>query len=147
MCNPYGYISTRIFDSLDRLTDRLLRRAEYFRHEPGLFIAPVYAYTGTSPTATGQIITGGTNVAVVSAVPSTSITSTLALVAVAGMVTIAVPTFSRSSTPNLPTSVPTLASNSISSSSSDPPEICGTTPKRRQPGLNYHRHHRHLSHR
>ena len=51
---------------------------------------------------------------------------------------------SRSSTPHLPTSVPPVASNSMPSSGSDPdpPENCG----RRQPGLNYDRHHRRLSH-
>ena len=41
------------------------------------FISPVYAYTGTSPSATGQIVTGQTNVvAVTSTIHTTSSTPT-----------------------------------------------------------------------
>ena len=128
-------------------------------------IAPVYAYTGTSPTATGQIVTGQNNVVAASSVPTTSSTPTppkpisisskghnvAAVVSTTSAATgvtptISVPTLSHSSTPHLPTSVSPAAAKSISSSSSDSdPETCGTTPKRRQLGLDYHRHHRRLS--
>ena len=138
-------------------------------------IAPVYAYTGTSPTATGQIVTGQANVVAASSVPTTSSTPTppkpssssskvhnvAAVISTTSPATgptptiqtpsppttISVPTLSHSST-HLPTLVSPAAAKSISSSSSDsdPLETCGTAPKRRQLGLDYHRHHRRLSH-
>jgi hypothetical protein len=113
-------------------------------------IAPVYAYTGTSPSATGQVVTGQTNVvAVVSVVPpkpsSSSTTNGHNAVAVIPS-TVATPTIPASIPP--PTTALPAAAKSISSSNSDsdPPEACGTAPKRRQLGLDYHRHHRRLSH-
>jgi hypothetical protein len=122
-------------------------------------IAPVYAYTGTSPSATGHIVTStktsstptppkprsssskGHNVAVV--VP----TSTASTDPTPGIQTPSLPTLSLP-TPQLPTSVSPAAANSTpsSTSDSDPPETCGTTPRRRQSGLDYRRHHRRLSH-
>ena len=116
----------------------------------------MFAYTGASPTATGQIVTGENNiVAVVSAVPTHSSTPNPptppkpSSSSSNGHKVVAVPAVSHSSTPHLASSVPPVASNPIPPSSSDPepPEDCGTTtPKRRQSGLDYHRHHRRLSH-
>ena len=126
-------------------------------------IAPVYAYTGASPTATGQIVTTKqTNVvAVVSVVPTTSSTPTPPKPSGSSSnnnnnnghkVAVAIPTSSSVSvtvTPTLPhstqlpISVSPVAAKSTSSSSpdSDPLETC-ETPKKRQLGLDYHRHHR-----
>ena len=125
----------------------------YTDNNPPPFIAPVFAYTGASPTATGQIVTRPTNVvAVVSAVPTTPSMPTPPKPSNSssnsnGYNVPAVPPLSHSSTPHLPTSVPPAAANSIPSSSSDSdPDACGTPPKRRRSGLDYHRHHRRLSH-
>jgi hypothetical protein len=132
-------------------------------------IAPVYAYTGTSPSSTGQIVAGqatGNVVAIVSAVPTISGTPALpkpssgnghnpvaaipSTVATPTIPTPILPTASLppSSTLHLPTVLPSAAKSiSSSSSDSDSPAGCGTAPKRRQPGLDYHRHHhRRLSH-
>jgi hypothetical protein len=122
---------------------------------PPPFISPVFAYTGTSPTATGQIVTKPTNVAaVVAAAPTISSipippkpSSSSSSIGV-GHDLPAVPTPPHSSTPHLPSSAPPGASSPIpSSNSNSDPVSCGTPPKRRRNnGLDYHRHHRRLSH-
>jgi len=179
-CNPFGdatcCAAQKIFDlnqgqqchitkSLDEQTTGTLLRLPgnnpvqlegktaipYPDNNPPPFIAPVFAYTGASPTATGQIVTGQANVvAVVSAVPTTSSTPIPPKPSSSssnGHNVPAVPALPHSPDPHLP-SAPPAAANSIpsSSSDSDPPETCGNAPKRRRNGLDYHRHHRRLSH-
>ena len=97
--------------------------------EPPL-ISPVYAYTGTSPSATGQIVAGQTKAPTV---PKTTSTPTPPE-----------PSSSSSNDHNVAAVIPTSSSNS----DSDTHNSCGTgtTPKKRQPGLDYRRHHRRLSH-
>ena len=127
------------------------------------FIAPVYAYTGSTPTATGQIVTGPTNVAaVVPPVPVISSTPTppkpSSSISNGHNVAAEIPTPSTASVPfslppvTVPTpsvsshSIPPLPSASPAAATPDSPGTCRTPPKRRQIGLDHHRHHRRFSH-
>jgi len=99
------------------------------------FISPVFAYTGSTPTATGQIVTAQkTNpAAVVSVVPTISSAPNAPK-----------PISSSSSKGN---NVAAVATSTIHTTISPAPtntlEACGAPKKR---GLDYHRHHRRLSH-
>ena len=103
----------------------------------------MYAYTGASPTATGQVVTGQSNVVAVVSKPTTSSMAPPKPSSSSNTHNVpAVPTPPHSSTLHLPTVAPPAAAHS-SSSDPDSQGNCGSPPKRR--GLDYHRHHRRLS--
>jgi len=127
------------------------------------FIAPVFAYTGSTPTATGQIVSGPSNVAAVVAIPIISSTPTPPKPSSSSIgnghnVAADIPTPSVSVPSSLPHisipasstsshSIPPLPSSaSPAAAKPDPPGTCRTAPKRRQIGLDHHRHHRRFSH-
>jgi hypothetical protein len=136
MFSLFKYIRFFLTDILISATGTLLRLAgnnpvqpegkmaiAYSDNAVPSLITPVYAYTGTSPSATGQIVTGQTNlnvVAVVSAVPTTSSTPTppkpshnvAAVISTPSAATVATPTIQTYILPTTSESVPTLSRSS-----------------------------------
>ena len=118
-------------------------------------IAPVYAYTGDSPTAVGQIVSPGQTSSVASSpvVPSTPVppkpSSTSLHVTIPKSSSVLIPTASHpnqvlpvnpSPTVTAKTASPTLGSGTL--------DTCNNSPKKRRHfgGLEYHRRHRRSSH-